>query len=69
MMLLYMLSAGTALIIASLVIVLLLLRAVGLLERIANAIERQNPTSDVVRATASGNKSGQTPPPVSPPDS
>jgi hypothetical protein len=57
MMLLYMLSAGTALIIASLVIVLLLLRAVGLLERIANAIEHQNRRSGDVGATISGDKS------------
>jgi hypothetical protein len=48
MMALYLLSAASALIVAALVIVLLLLRAVGLLERIANAIERQSRTSDGV---------------------
>jgi hypothetical protein len=69
MMLLYMLSAGTALIIASLVIVLLLLRAVGLLERIANAIEHQNRSSDDVGATASRDRSTQAQPPNSAPDS
>jgi Na+-transporting methylmalonyl-CoA/oxaloacetate decarboxylase gamma subunit len=42
MMVLYLLSAGSALLIALLVILLLVLRAVGLLERIAIAIERQN---------------------------
>jgi hypothetical protein len=63
-----MLSAGTALIIAALVIVLLLLRAVGLLERIANATERQTRTSDTVGPRASRNPPTQTPPPVSPPD-
>jgi len=57
MMLFYMLSAGTVLLIASLVIVLLLLRAVGLLERIASAIENQNRRSeDVAGDPTQGNR-------------
>ena len=62
MMVLYLLSAGSALLIALLVILLLVLRAVGLLERIASAIERQNRSGDVGEAR-SERGSIETPPP------
>jgi Na+-transporting methylmalonyl-CoA/oxaloacetate decarboxylase gamma subunit len=63
MMVLYLLSAGSALLIALLVILLLVLRAVGLLERIAIAIERQNRSGDDVGAAAPARGSIETPPP------
>jgi len=62
MMVLYLLSAGSALLIALLVILLLVLRAVGLLERIASAIERQNRSGDVGEA-GPARGSIETPPP------
>ena len=68
-MLLYLLSVGSALIIALLVILLLVLRAVGLLERIAIAIERQNRSGDDLRAAGSTDGSPRTPPPTARSDS
>jgi hypothetical protein len=69
MMLLYLLSAGSALIIALLVSLLLVLRGVGLLERIAIAIEQQNRSSHDLRAAGSGGGSTETPPPAAHSDS
>ena len=63
MMVLYLLSAGSALLIALLVILLLVLRAVGLLERIAIAIERQNRSVGDVGEAGSERGSIETPPP------
>jgi hypothetical protein len=61
MMLLYLLSVGSAFLIALLAILLLVLRAVGLLERIAIAIERQNRTGGDVGAVGPARESTETP--------